>query len=118
MDTKPNTEIETQAVTPKKNIISRVKGHADKMFSTLAGVAMLVIVQTATVRPASAEINATTFQPIVNLIDAVIPLFDSILDLVIAVFPLVIGMAFLGGLAYLINKIFHAVLSFNMGGKK
>ena len=52
------------------------------------------------------------FAMIVNLIDAIVPLFTSILDLIIAVFPLVIAMAFLAGLALLINKIFDKVMRF------
>ena len=46
------------------------------------------------------------FVGVVNLINGVVPLFTSLLDLIIAVFPLVIAMAFLTGLALLINKIF------------
>lgn len=56
------------------------------------------------------------FASIVNLIDAIVPLFGSILDLIIAVFPLVIAMAFLAGLALLINKIFDKAMNF--GGKR
>ena len=52
------------------------------------------------------------FNSIVNLISAIIPLFTSLLDLIIAVFPLVIAMAFLTGLALLINKIFDKSLNF------
>lgn len=120
MDTKTNmdTEIEVgnETETPKSSIYARMKAKASRAFGAVAGVAALIMAQTATVRPASAEINATTFEPITNLIDAVIPLFDSILDLIIAVFPLVIAMAFLAGLALLINKIFDK--SLNFGGKK
>ncbi len=89
---------------------------AQKAFGVMAAIGVVSIAQVATVRPASAEINESTFVPITNLIDAVIPLFTSILDLIIAVFPLVIAMAFLAGLALLINKIFDK--SLNFGGKK
>ena len=58
------------------------------------------------------------FSTIVNLIAAIVPLFSSILDLIIAVFPLVIAMAFLGGLAYLVNKIFDGALDFNFKKRK
>ena len=119
MDTKPNMATEsTEDVngTPAPSFMQRAKMAASRVMGATFGVAALVVAQTATVRPASAAINATTFQPIVNLIDAVIPLFTSILDLIIAVFPLVIAMAFLGGLALLINKIFDK--SLNFGGKK
>ena len=58
------------------------------------------------------------FASIVNLIAAIVPLFSSILDLIIAVFPLVIAMAFLGGLAYLINKIFDGALNFDFKKRK
>lgn len=98
--------------TVKKGLYGRVLG---------AGMAVLgaIGISTVSVPTASAEINATTFDPIVNLIDAIIPLFTSILDLVIAVFPLVIAMAFLGGLAMLISKIFDGTLDLGkLGGRK
>jgi hypothetical protein len=50
------------------------------------------------------------FGSIVSLVDAVIPVFTSLLDLIVAVFPLVIALAFLGGLAMLISKIFDGTL--------
>ena len=83
-----------------------------KAFGAMAAIGVCAIAQVATVKPASAAINESTFVPITNLIDAVIPLFTSILDLIIAVFPLVIAMAFLTGLALLINKIFDKSLNF------
>ncbi len=88
------------------------KTLAQKVFGVMAAIVAIGVAQVVTVKPASAEINATTFTPITNLIDAVIPLFTSILDLIIAVFPLVIAMAFLTGLALLINKIFDKSLNF------
>jgi len=85
---------------------------AQKVFGVMAAIGVVGVAQVATVKPASAAINESTFVPITNLIDAVIPLFTSILDLIIAVFPLVIAMAFLTGLALLINKIFDKSLNF------
>lgn len=100
----------------KAKVRRETKRIKDKGLGVAVGAGALIAAQTATVRPASAEINETTFQPIVNLIDAVIPLFTSILDLIIGVFPLIIAMAFLGGLAVLIDGIFKK--SLNFGGKK
>ncbi len=88
------------------------KSLAQKALGVMAAIGVFAIVQVATVKPASAAINESTFVPITNLIDAVIPLFTSILDLIIAVFPLVIAMAFLTGLALLIGKIFDKSLNF------
>ena len=119
MDTQPNmnTEVTEDVSTGRfARLKARAKMAGSRAMGTAFGVAALIVAQTATVRPASAAINATTFVPISNLIDAVIPLFTSILDLIIAVFPLVIAMAFLTGLAILINKIFEK--SLNFGGKK
>ena len=112
MNPNETTEIEqNDTKNAKKTLYQRV-------FGMITAMAAMVLAQTATVRPASAAINETTFQPITNLIDAVIPLFTSILDLIIAVFPLVIAMAFLGGLAYLINKIFDGALNFDFKKRK
>jgi hypothetical protein len=86
------------------------KGMAGRVMGAIGAIAVAMGVSTVTTPTAAAEINSTTFDPIVNLIDAIIPLFTSILDLIIAVFPLVIAMAFLGGLAMLISKIFDGTL--------
>jgi hypothetical protein len=58
------------------------------------------------------------FASIVNLIDAIVPVFTSLLDLIVAVFPLVIALAFLGGLALLIGKIFDGTLNLGKLGKR
>jgi hypothetical protein len=58
------------------------------------------------------------FGSIVDLIDAVVPVFTSLLDLIVAVFPLVIALTFLGGLALLIGKIFDGTLNLGKFGKR
>ena len=103
--------------TEKKDTVK--KGMAVRVMGAIGAVAVAMGISTATTPTAAAEINATTFDPITNLIDAIIPLFTSILDLIIAVFPLVIAMAFLGGLAMLISKIFDGTLDLGkLGGRR
>ena len=101
-------------LTIKERIRARVKDNP--VVSRVAGAVGIGVtatsVQMAVTQTASAEINATTFTPISNLIDAVIPLFTSILDLIIAVFPLIIAMAFLAGLSMLIRSIFDKSMKF------
>lgn len=94
------------------------KGKSRTPFAVLNALAVGAVMSLMTVNPASAAIDNTTFDPIVDLIDAVIPLFTSILDLIIAVFPLVIAMTFLGGLALLITKIFDGTLNFGAFKKR
>ena len=118
MDTKTEMDIETVDDNRKTSFKDRMKRSVSRYMAVAGGIATVIIAQMATVPKASAEINASTFEPITNLIDAVIPLFSSILDLIIAVFPLVIAMAFLGGLAYLINKIFDGALNFDFKRKR
>ena len=94
-------------------------GMAGRVMGAVSAVTAAMGISTITTPTAAAEINSTTFDPIVNLIDAIIPLFTSILDLIIAVFPLVIAMAFLGGLAILISKIFDGTLDLGkLGGRR
>ena len=104
--------IETIEIEENKAITTDKKTLYRRVVGIMTAIVAMAFAQIATVRPASAEINESTFVPITNLIDAVIPLFTSILDLIIAVFPLVIAMAFLAGLALLINKIFDKSLNF------
>lgn len=96
--------IETiQTETDKKpSLYMRIKAKA--MSTVVMGsLISIVIVGNA------AAFNASSFSSITELIDAIIPLFDSIIDLVIAIFPLTIVIAFMTGLAYLINKVFSRV---------
>jgi len=64
---------------------------------------------TAMVSSASATVN---FTGVVDVIDAVIPIFDSLVDLIIAVVPLIIVMAVVGGIVLLIKR----VLGKSLGG--
>jgi len=69
----------------------------------------LSIAITAMMGSASAAVN---FTGVVDVIDAVIPIFDSLVDLIIAVVPLIIVMAVVGGIVVLIKR----VLGKSLGG--
>lgn len=69
----------------------------------------LSIAITAMMGSASAAVN---FSGVVDVIDAVIPIFDSLVDLIIAVVPLIIVMAVVGGIVMLIKR----VLGRSLGG--
>ena len=50
-----------------------------------------------------------TFSGVVDIIDAIVPLFDGLLNLILAVFPLTIAMALLGALTLLIAGVFYRI---------
>ena len=50
-----------------------------------------------------------TFSGVVDIVDAIIPLFDGLLNLILAVFPLTIAMALLGALTLLIAGVFYRI---------
>ena len=50
-----------------------------------------------------------SYSSIIDVIDAVIPLFDSILDLIIAIVPFTIVMIVIGGLIILVNRTLSKV---------
>ena len=61
-----------------------------------------MIAVTAMMGSASAAVN---FTGVVEVIDAVIPIFDSLKDLIIAVVPLIVVMAVVGGVVLLIRRV-------------
>ncbi|MGB9497875.1 MAG: hypothetical protein ACKVE3_08430 [Dissulfuribacterales bacterium] len=73
----------------------------------------LSIAITAMMGSASATSNIS-FDGVVDVINAVIPIFDSLVDLIIAVVPLIIVMAVVGGIVLLIRR----VLGSSLGGFK
>ena len=104
----------------KEGVKKARKTLAGRIFGGLMSVAVVAGLHTATAPTASAAITNTTFEPIVNMIDAIIPLFTSLLDLIIAAMPLLLIMAFFGGLSLFITKIFDGTLDINrfMGKKR
>ena len=90
---------------PVSNRFQRMKMRAMKPVMALS------IAITAMMGSASATIN---FSGVVDVIDAVIPIFDSLVDLIIAVVPLIIVMAVVGGIVLLIRR----VLGSSLGGFK
>jgi len=72
-------------------------------------VMVTMIAVTTMMGSASATVN---FTGVVEVIDAVIPIFDSLVDLIIAVVPLIIVMAVVGGIVMLIKR----VLGRSLGG--
>ena len=104
------TTPEAQKADAKKTARKTLAG---RIFGGVMGIVAVAGLHTATAPTASAAITNTTFEPIVNMIDAIIPLFTSLLDLIIAAMPLLLIMAFFGGLAYFITQIFSGTLDIN-----
>ena len=98
-ETNETIEIEeTPALTRMQRFKAKVQRH----------IALYMIAITAMASNAAA-VNNTTFNGVIDIIDAIIPLFESLLDLIIAVFPLTIAMALLSALTLLITGIFYKV---------
>lgn len=98
-ETNESIEIEE---TPKMSRMQRLK-------ATVKRQAMLYMVAITAMASNAAAINNTTFSGVIDIIDAIVPLFESLLDLIIAVFPLTIAMALLSALTLLITGIFYKV---------
>jgi len=88
--------------TPKPTRMQRLKQNIQRRVA-FATIALVAIVSNA------AAVDNSTFQGVIDIIDAIVPLFSSLLDLIIAVFPLTIAMALLTALAALITGIFYKV---------
>ena len=95
-------ESETQTESPKK--ITRYQAFKLKVRHQIMRVLPISLILGTMAVGNAAAFNNTSFQGIIDVIDAVIPLFSSIIDLVIAIVPLTITMAIVGGLVILINK--------------
>ena len=96
------SEPETQTESPKK--ITRYQAFKMKVSHKIMRVLPVSLILSVMAVGNAAAFNNSSFQGIVDVIDAVIPLFSSIIDLVIAIVPLTITMAVVGGLVILINK--------------
>ena len=95
-------EPETQTESPKK--VSRYQAFKMRVQHHVMRVLPVSLILSVMAVGNAAAFNNSSFQGIVDVIDAVIPLFSSIIDLVIAIVPLTITMAVVGGLVILINK--------------
>ena len=96
------SEPETQIESSKK--ITRYQAFKIKVQHHVMRVLPISLILGTMAVGNAAAFNNSSFQGIVDVIDAVIPLFSSIIDLVIAIVPLTITMAVVGGLVILINK--------------
>jgi len=88
--------------TPKLTRMQKFKQSFQRKMA-IGMIGLVAIVSNA------AAVDNTTFQGVIDIIDAIVPLFSSLLDLIIAVFPLTIAMALLTALAALITGIFYKV---------
>lgn len=99
-ETTIETTITEEKPTPSR--FQRLKAKYQRR-AAIGLVGMVAMVSNA------AAVNNSTFQGVIDIIDAIIPLFESLLDLIIAVFPLTIAMALLSALTLLITGIFYKV---------
>ena len=103
-ETNETIEIEEtkKKMTVRQKIMAKIQRH----------IVIGMIAITAMASNAAAvndTINNATFSGVIDIINAIIPLFESLLDLIIAVFPLTIAMALLSALTLLITGIFYRV---------
>ena len=59
----------------------------------------------------AAALNNTSFQGVVDTIEAVTPIFGALQDLVVAVVPYILTLAVVGGLVVLIKNLFSKGLN-------
>ena len=59
----------------------------------------------------AAALNNTSFQGVVDTIEAVTPIFSALQDLVVAVVPYILTLAVVGGLVVLIKGLFSKGLN-------
>ena len=65
-----------------------------------------LILSIMTVGNASASVNNTSFDGVVNTIEAVTPIFGALQDLLVAVVPYILTLAVVGGLVVLLKGFF------------
>jgi len=95
--------------TEQKPAPSRFQKLKMRVMKPTMALSIAITMMLGSASAANASVN---FTGVVEVIDAVIPIFDSLVDLIIAVVPLIIVMAVVGGIVLLIKR----VLGKSLGG--